>query len=95
MRRRNSKNVSKLKQKFMGQQRRTKEGQLMTLSLSTIKMIKTEKDSNKLTLTQRFAHLIESKNLDAKNNSGFNLITGEDRFKIAVPHHDRYNPILS
>jgi hypothetical protein len=38
---------------------------------------------------------MRSKNLDAKNNSGFNLITGEDRFKIAVPHHDRYNPILS
>ncbi len=39
--------------------------------------------------------LIRTKNLDKKNNCGFNVITGEDRFKISVPFHDRYNPVLS
>jgi len=43
----------------------------------------------------RVRALMRSKNLDGKNNTGFNVITGEDRFKIAVPHHERYNPILS
>lgn len=38
--------------------------------------------------------LMRSKVLDSKNNTGFNVITGEDRRKIQVPHHDRYNPIL-
>ena len=37
--------------------------------------------------------LIRSKNLDNKNNCGFNILTGEDRSKIIVPHHDKYNPI--
>lgn len=39
--------------------------------------------------------LMRTKALDARNNTQFNVITGEDRFKINIPHHDRYNPILS
>lgn len=37
---------------------------------------------------------MRSKILDGKKNTCFNVITGEDRFKINVPHHERYNPIL-
>lgn len=43
----------------------------------------------------RVRALMRSKNLDGKNNNNFNVITGEDRRAIQVPHHDRYNPILS
>jgi hypothetical protein len=32
--------------------------------------------------------------LDQKKNNSYNPITGEDRFKINVPHHERYNPVL-
>ena len=39
--------------------------------------------------------LIRSKNLDKKNNCGFNILTGENRAMIAVPQHQRYNPIQS
>jgi hypothetical protein len=39
--------------------------------------------------------LMRTKALDARNNTQFNVITGEDRFKINIPHHDRYNPVLS
>lgn len=39
--------------------------------------------------------LMRSKLLDGKNNTGFNVITGEDRRKVAVPYHERYNPVLS
>jgi hypothetical protein len=42
----------------------------------------------------RVRALMRTKNLDGKNNTNFNVITGEDRFKIQVPHHERYNPIL-
>ena len=38
---------------------------------------------------------MRSKVLDQKNNNAFNLITGEERNKIAVPFHERYNPVLS
>ena len=37
--------------------------------------------------------LIRSKNLDFKNNCGFNILTGEDRLKVNVPFHEKYNPI--
>ena len=37
---------------------------------------------------------MRSKHLDVKNNNNYNVITGEDRAKVQVPHHDRYNPIL-
>lgn len=37
--------------------------------------------------------MIRSKNLDNKNNSGFNILTGEGRQQIQVPAHERYNPI--
>lgn len=39
--------------------------------------------------------MMRSKVLDGKNNSGFNVITGEDRRKIPVPFHERYNPVLT
>lgn len=42
----------------------------------------------------RVRALMRTKNLDGKNNTNFNVITGEDRFKINVPSHERYNPIL-
>lgn len=38
---------------------------------------------------------MRSKVLDQKNNCGFNIISGEDRKKIQVPHHERYNPITN
>ena len=37
--------------------------------------------------------LLRSKVLDAKNNGGYNILTGTARSKIPVPHHERYNPI--
>ena len=40
----------------------------------------------------RVRGLMRSKHLDIKNNNGFNVITGAERSKIAVPFHDRYNP---
>jgi hypothetical protein len=43
----------------------------------------------------RVRALMRSKNLDQKNNNSYNVITGEDRMKIQVPHHERYNPVLS
>lgn len=39
--------------------------------------------------------LMRSKNLEQKNNTGFNILTGEPRNTIKVPHHERYNPIQS
>ena len=39
--------------------------------------------------------MMRSKNLDQKNNSGFNILTGEDRSGIKVPYHEKYNPIHS
>ncbi|CDW76583.1 UNKNOWN [Stylonychia lemnae] len=39
--------------------------------------------------------LIRSKNLDSKNNNGFNILTGEQRQTIVVPSHERYNPLTS
>ena len=43
----------------------------------------------------RVRALMRTKVLDTKNNNSYNPITGEDRFKINVPHHERYNPVLS
>jgi len=43
----------------------------------------------------RVRALMRTKVLDSKNNNSYNPITGEDRFKINVPHHERYNPVLS
>ena len=37
--------------------------------------------------------LMRSKVLDQKNNGGYNILTGTQRSKVPVPHHDRYNPI--
>ena len=37
--------------------------------------------------------LIRSKNLDGKNNGGFNILTGEQRMAVLVPAHDKYNPV--
>ncbi len=57
-----------------------------------------DKDGVRLQQTDNDAKvraLMRTKLLDAKNNTGFNVITGEDRFKIAVPYHDRYNPVLT
>jgi hypothetical protein len=39
--------------------------------------------------------IIRSKNLDQKNNNGFNILTGEARSTLQVPFHERYNPITS
>ena len=39
--------------------------------------------------------LIRSKNLDQKNNCGFNILTGENRLKVKVPQHEKYNPVPS
>lgn len=39
--------------------------------------------------------IMRSKNLEQKNNTGFNILTGEQRRMIQVPHHERYNPIMS
>ena len=39
--------------------------------------------------------LIRSKNLDQKNNCGFNILTGEQRLTVQVPQHEKYNPIRS
>jgi hypothetical protein len=39
--------------------------------------------------------LMRSKNLDQKNNNGFNILTGEVRNTVSVPFHERYNPISS
>jgi hypothetical protein len=38
---------------------------------------------------------MRSKNLDQKNNCGFNILTGDNRQTISVPYHERYNPIKS
>ena len=38
--------------------------------------------------------VIRSKNLDQRNNGGYNVISGEDRPKVQVPVHERYNPIV-
>ncbi len=57
-----------------------------------------DKDGNKLKQVDddaRVRALMRTKVLDKKNNNSYNPITGEDRFKINVPHHERYNPILS
>lgn len=40
----------------------------------------------------RVRALIRSKNLDVRNNCGFNPINGSDRMGIDVPIHDRYFP---
>ncbi len=56
-----------------------------------------DKDGRRLQMIDEDAKvraLMRSKVLDGKNNTGFNVITGEDRRKIQVPHHDRYNPLL-
>lgn len=37
--------------------------------------------------------LMRSKVLDQKNNGHYNILTGEQRQPIPVPHHDRYNPM--
>jgi hypothetical protein len=37
--------------------------------------------------------MIRSKNLDQKNNNGFNILTGEPRNTISLPFHEKYNPI--
>ena len=39
--------------------------------------------------------MMRSKNLDQKNNCGFNVLTGEQRNSVQVPFHERYNPIQS
>ena len=39
--------------------------------------------------------MMRSKNLDQKNNNGFNILTGEPRNMVSIPHHERYNPIAS
>lgn len=55
----------------------------------------TNKDGDKLKQTDEDAKvraLMRSKNLDLKNNSGFNVLTGQMRAPIQVPSHDKYNP---
>ncbi len=57
-----------------------------------------DKDGHKLMQVDQDAKvraLMRTKALDARNNTQFNVITGEDRFKINIPHHERYNPILT
>lgn len=57
-----------------------------------------DKDGQKLMQVDQDAKvraLMRTKALDARNNTQFNVITGEDRFRINIPHHERYNPILS
>lgn len=39
--------------------------------------------------------MMRSKNLDHKNNCGYNILTGENRSQISVPFHEKYNPIRS
>jgi hypothetical protein len=56
-----------------------------------------DKDGNKLKQIDEDARvraLMRTRVLDQKNNNSYNPITGEDRFKINVPHHERYNPVL-
>ena len=56
------------------------------------------KDGDKLKLVDNDAKvraMMRSKNLDQKNNCGYNVITGEHRSTVQVPHHERYNPIRS
>lgn len=55
----------------------------------------TNKDGEKLRQVDDDAKvraLMRSKNLDSKNNSGFNVLTGEMRPSVQVPTHDKYNP---
>ena len=57
-----------------------------------------DKDGKKLQQIDddaRVRALMRTRVLDKKNNNTYNPITGEDRFKINVPHHERYNPILT
>jgi hypothetical protein len=56
------------------------------------------KDGNKLRQIDGDAKvraLMRSKNLEQKNNGAYNIITGDQRVGISVPHHDRYNPLRS
>lgn len=56
------------------------------------------KDGQKLKVIDNDAKvraLMRSKNLEAKNNTGFNILTGNDRQFIQVPHHEKYNPLKS
>jgi hypothetical protein len=36
--------------------------------------------------------LLRSKNVDGLNNADFNLLNGQNRRTVDVPHHDLYNP---
>ena len=38
--------------------------------------------------------MIRTKNLDHKNNCGFNILTGEQRPSVQVLAHERYNPLF-
>lgn len=39
--------------------------------------------------------MMRAKNLNDKNNGSYNILTGEVRQGIQVPHHERYNPITN
>ena len=58
----------------------------------------TNKDGDKLKRVDddaRVRAFMRSKNLDQKNNSGYNILTGDTRPTVQVPFHERYNPIKS
>ena len=53
------------------------------------------KDGQKLQVIDNDAKvrsLMRSKVLDTKNNGKYNILTGQARPPVPVPHHDRYNP---
>eukprot|EP00347_Sterkiella_histriomuscorum_P020572 403337291 len=43
----------------------------------------------------RVRAMMRSKNLEHKMNTGYNILTGETRQFIQLPHHEKYNPIKS
>ena len=43
----------------------------------------------------RVRALMRAKNINDKSNGAYNILTGEDRSRIQVPQHERYNPITN
>ena len=38
---------------------------------------------------------MRAKNINDKSNGGYNILTGQERDRIQVPQHERYNPITN
>lgn len=43
----------------------------------------------------RVRALMRAKNINDRGNGQYNILTGEVRQGVSVPHHDRYNPITN